>query len=234
MRNRKGGPVIPGRAGELYENYDLTKYLTLTEREEWGIHMAVYASTQGVWLGHQMQKCPLDLMSQHDIIWQNRPDCLVETGTWKGASALFYATLMEGMNHGFVITVDHSDWVGKPNHPRINYITGKSTNPEVMELIHRVTDHCMKVMVVLDSDHTKAHVLQEMDLYAPLVTMGQYMIVEDTNIHGHPIRADCPEGPYEAVQEWLTRHDDFVIDSEIEPIVSHCPKGYLQRIKEAS
>jgi len=223
--------MIPGRTAELYDVGFLKTYADLSDRETTALHMAVYASTQGVWLGHQMQKNAFDLMAQHDILYQSRPDVLVETGTWKGGSALYYATLMDAMNHGMVITVDKWNWLGRPTHPRIHFVGGDSIDPHVVQSIRNVTDQALKVMVVLDSDHTKAHVLEELRLYAPMVTLQQYLIVEDTNIHGHPIRTDLPEGPYEAVVEWLKQTTEFAIDEEIEPIISNCPGGYLCRVK---
>jgi cephalosporin hydroxylase len=89
----------------------------------------------------------------------------------------------------------------------------------------------MRVMVILDSDHNKEHVLKELNIYAPLVTRGSYIIVEDTNIHGHPLREELPEGPWEAVQEWLPKHPNFVIDHNIEPPVTNNPDGWLRRME---
>jgi cephalosporin hydroxylase len=223
--------MIPGRTCELSDVGFLKTYADLSERETSALHTAVYTSMQRSWLGHQMQKNPFDLMSQHDILYQNRPDILVETGTWHGGSALYYATLMDAVDHGIVITVDNWRWIGRPTHPRIHFVNGDSVDPHVVEAIRTVAKQALKVMVVLDSDHTKAHVLKELELYAPMVTMGQYLIVEDTNIHGNPIRSDLPEGPYEAVVEWLKEMTDFAIDAEIEPIISNCPGGYLCRVK---
>jgi len=222
--------VTPNRAVDKFDPTLAEWYTKLTPRDEYNLHMAVYASSQSAWLGHQTQQNPLDLMALHDILWQNKPECVVETGTWKGGSALYYATIMDGMDYGFVVTIDKDAWIGLPRHPRIHYYTGSSVEPETLAAVRNTTDHCKSVMVILDSDHTKAHVLEELRLYAPLVTVGQYLIVEDTNVHGHPIRGDLPEGPFEAVEEWMVGRTDFVLDRHIEPIVSHHPQGYWLRV----
>ena len=86
--------------------------------------------------------------------------------------------------------------------------------------------------MILDSDHSQAHVFQELTIYSPLVTKGSYLIVEDTNVNGHPV---CPEhgpGPMEAIEEFLKKNKDFVIDGEKEKfLMSFNPRGYLRRMK---
>lgn len=182
------------------------------------------------WLGYRMQKNPLDLIAYHNIIYDLRPDLLIECGTWHGGSALYFATLMDQINHGVVMTVDLYDWPLRPKHERIYYYTYSSVDPETAKALGAFAVHESRVMVVLDSDHTKEHVLKELDLYAPFVTPASYLVVEDTNIHGHPLRTDLPEGPWEAVHEWLPSHPEFEIDPVIEPVFSNNPEGWLRRI----
>ena len=222
--------VAPHRAVDRFDPTLAEWYGRLTPRDEAALHMAVYASSQSAWLGHQMQQNPLDLMAIHDILWQCRPEILVETGTWKGGSALYYATLMDGLDYGQILTIDVNEWIGWPQHPRIHYVPGSSVEARVVEIVRSITQHAARVMVILDADHTEAHVAEELRHYAPMVTVGQYLIVEDTNIHGHPIRGDLPAGPFEAVQAWLPAHPEFVLDRHMEPIVSHHPQGYLRRV----
>lgn len=183
------------------------------------------------WLGYRMQKNPLDLIAYHNIIYDLRPDLLIETGTWHGASALYFATLMDQLNHGVVFTIDLFEWPMRPRHDRVFYLTGSSVEGEMVEYLREHFIRQMRVMVVLDSDHTKEHVAKELEIYAPMVTLGSYLVVEDTNIHGHPIRNDLPEGPWEAVHEWLPAHPEFEIDPVIEPVFSNNPEGWLRRIK---
>ena len=88
-----------------------------------------------------------------------------------------------------------------------------------------------KVMVVLDSDHPKNHVLQEMKIYGKFVSKGCYMIVEDTNVNGHPVLSDFGDGPMEAVTEFLENNEDFVIDKDREKfLLTFNPNGYLKKI----
>jgi cephalosporin hydroxylase len=120
-----------------------------------------------------------------------------------------------------------------PTHERIEYVTGSSTDPQTLDRVKKM----MKVpnpsvMVMLDSDHRKPHVLNEMELYSPLVSKGSYLIVEDTNM-GHPIIAvGYGDGPMEAVVEFLQKHDDFSPDRDREKfLLTFNPMGYLKRIK---
>ena len=183
------------------------------------------------WLGYRMQKNPLDLIAYQYLLYDLRPDLLVECGTWHGASALYFATIMDQLNHGVVYTIDINEWHMRPKHERIFYLKESSINPDIADFFRRVASQELRVMVVLDSDHTKEHVLKELDIYGPLVTLGSYIVVEDSNIHGHPLRADLPEGPWEAVHEWLPSHPEFEIDHKVEPVISNNPDGWLRRVK---
>jgi len=98
-----------------------------------------------------------------------------------------------------------------------------------IEVSKRVED--CKVIVILDSDHSKDHVLKELKLYSPLVSINSYIIVEDTNLNGHPIEPNFGPGPYEAVQEFLKQNNDFIVDKDRERLpVTFFPSGYLKRI----
>jgi len=184
------------------------------------------------WMGAQMQKCPMDLFMYQEIIYENRPDLVIECGTWQGGSALYMAHLMDILQHGMVVTVDINRWMGFPFHPRIVYLTGSSVDKNMVQQVTDLAAGFRKVMVVLDSDHTKEHVKKELECYSPLVTPQQYLIVEDSNIHGHPVRNDLPAGPYEAVEAWLPDNEDFVIDKQCERfLMTFNPNGYLRRMK---
>jgi cephalosporin hydroxylase len=109
----------------------------------------------------------------------------METGTAEGGSGLFLATLCEAKGTGEVISVDIEARPGRPHHDRLTYITGSSTHQAVIERLTRRASEAETVLVVLDSDHSYDHVLAELRAYAPLVTPGSYLVVEDTNINGH-------------------------------------------------
>jgi len=186
---------------------------------------------QATWLGYRIQKNPLDLIQYQQQIYDIRPDFLFECGSFHGGSALYFATIMDAINHGVVVSIDPNVWPSRPIHNRIQFVQESSINEEMVEAFKAYARLAPRVMVVLDSDHTKKHVLKELELYAPMVTLGSYCVVEDTNIHGHPLRLDLPEGPWEAVHEWLPDHPEFEIDHNVEPAISNNPDGWLRRIK---
>lgn len=186
------------------------------------------------WRGVFVNKCPLDMLIYQEIIYENRPDCIIETGTLNGGSALYMAHLCDLNQHGMVVTVDVNRLFGFPQHNRILYVTGSSTDKKVFEQVEAIAKSFRKVMVLLDSDHTKPHVLKELELYGPLVTPRQYLIVEDTDIHGHPVREELPPGPWEALEAWLPKHPEFVVDKSCERfLVTQNPGGYLRRKENA-
>lgn len=178
------------------------------------------------WCGVSMFKNPQDLLMYAQILWEQRPKVLIETGTWSGGSALFFAHMMDQIGHGKVVTVDiEGDTKWHPPHPRIAYIKGESSvSPNaIAEVKHWVdfyaetnregTNHrAPDTMVILDSLHTEEHVLAELDAYAGLVTGGQYLVVEDTEISGHPVLEDSGPGPYEACEKWFPKHPEFKHD----------------------
>lgn len=181
------------------------------------------------WFGHNAVKCPLDLWIYQEILFENKPDYIIETGTFQGGSAMFLATILELLGKGKVITVDVNQSATRPRHPRIVYLTGSSTDPELFERVRSVVDGS-SVMAILDSDHSKEHVLKELNLYSKLVTPNQYLIVEDTNINGNPVYDDFGPGPREALDEFLENNSSFVVDENRERfMLTMNPGGYLRR-----
>jgi cephalosporin hydroxylase len=182
------------------------------------------------WLGHLTEKCPLDLWIYQEIVYEMRPDVIVETGTGGGGSALFLASICDLVGHGEIVTIDIAEVPGRPSHPRIRYVKGSSTDERTLERVREPASSASRVMVVLDSDHSRDHVLAELRLYGPLVTPGHYMVVEDTNVNGHPVRSDFGPGPAEAVEEFLGENDAFEIDPAREKfLMTFNPRGYLRK-----
>lgn len=180
------------------------------------------------WLGVRALKCPLDLWLYQEIIVEKRPDLILETGTFEGGSALFMAGVCELLGHGRVITIDASERRCGLSHPRIECLSGDSADPGILERIRDALQPDEKVMAVLDSDHRREHVFTEMELFAQLVTEGQYLVVEDTNINGHPVAEHHGPGPKEAVEAFLRTHDEFVADVSREKFfLTFNPGGYL-------
>jgi len=183
------------------------------------------------WMGHAILKCPLDLWLYQEILHTVRPAVVVETGTAFGGSAHYLASMMDLLGHGRVITIDIEDRPGRPPHPRITYLTGSSTDPNMVHQVRELVGPAAPVVVLLDSDHAMAHVAAELTLYAPLVTPGSYLIVEDTNLNGHPVFADHGPGPMEALEDFLPGHPEFAHDAGMDKFfLTFNPQGFLKRI----
>jgi cephalosporin hydroxylase len=184
-----------------------------------------------LWLGVPTFKCPLDLWIFQEILFEVKPDVIIEAGTLYGGSALFLASMCDLMNHGKVLTIDIEAREGRPKHERITYLHGSSTSKQIIDQVHSFIQNGDKVLVDLDSDHYKQHVLEELRIYSRFVTKGSYIIVEDTNINGHPIRPEFGAGPMEALEAFLYENKDFAVDTGREKFMLTCnPKGYLKRI----
>jgi cephalosporin hydroxylase len=183
------------------------------------------------WFGHHLWKCPLDLWVYQELLVRTRPDFVLETGTWCGGSALYFAMLFDHIGHGRVVTVDINVQPNRPRHSRISYITGSSISTAVVGQVREEVGSD-RVMVVLDSDHSAEHVYQEMIAYSSLVQTGDYLVVEDTNVNGHPTYSDFGPGPMEAVDRFLSENDEFTIDPRCGRfLMTLHPRGYLRRLK---
>ncbi|HET6682758.1 MAG TPA: CmcI family methyltransferase [Gaiella sp.] len=197
-------------------------------------HDVLYLSdawTETSWLGAQALKNPLDLWVYQEIIVEQRPELIVETGTYRGGSAFYLASICDLVGVGEVVSIDveplREDY---PAHPRITYLGGRSsTDPDVVAQVRsRAEDK--RILVVLDSDHSQAHVEAELAVYAPLVQVGGYVIVEDSNIG--QIRKDLLPGPLQAIEAFLAGTDEFEIDRAREKfLITQNPSGYLRRVR---
>jgi cephalosporin hydroxylase len=182
-------------------------------------------------LGIQTLKYPTDLWIYQEILSDRVPDVVVETGTWHGGSALFLATVCEALGHGRVITIDTDPGDPLPEHPRVTYVRGSSTDRAVLAEVQAQTRDAERVMVILDSDHSRDHVLAELGTYGDLVTPGDYLIVEDTNVNGHPVLANHGPGPGEAVEQFLQENSRFEVERSRERLlITANPGGFLRRL----
>jgi cephalosporin hydroxylase len=187
------------------------------------------------WLGQRVLKCPLDLWSYQEILHELRPELIIETGTYQGGSALFLASICDLLGQGNVLTIDVDRRDDRPRHPRIVYLTGSSTSNAILRQVRHRAKGTAPVLVILDSGHAKDHVLAELHAYAPLVTPGSYLVVEDTNLNGHPVDSDHGPGPAEAVAEFLERNDAFARDESKEKfLLTFNPGGFLEKRETAT
>lgn len=183
------------------------------------------------WLGVTTWKCPLDLWIYQEILQELRPQLIIECGTAHGGSAFFLASVCDLLGHGQIVTIDVELTPGRPVHPRITYLHGSSVDPQVVEQIRAMIRNGGHVLVILDSDHRESHVSRELDAYSPMVTVGSYLVVEDTNVNNHPVYPSYGPGPMEAVEQFLRENDQFVVDEGRQKHhLTFNPRGYLRRV----
>ncbi|GEM_PF-358023 len=201
----------------------------LQENDGRGLH------AQTRYHGIEAHKCPFDLWIFQEILFDVRPQLVIELGTYLCGTTLFLAHQLEALGAGSVVSIDCREF-SRPAHARIHYLLGETTAPEV---IAAVTDMASRitgpVLVIHDADHRFAQVLQDLTVYAPFVTPGSYLIVEDTNVNGHPVLANWGPGPLEAVDQFLAAHPEFERDSTREKfLMTYNPGGYLKRTHSGS
>lgn len=199
------------------------------------------------WMGRPIIQYPQDMIVMQELLWDIKPDLVIETGIAHGGSLIYYASILELIGNGRVLGIDidirehnRKEIEKHPMMKRIDMIQGSSISDDTAQ---QVRDHAKgkeKIIVCLDSNHTHEHVMAELNLYAPLVSLNSYIVVFDTIVE------DLPEGyfsqkrpwgisnnPKTAVHEFLKNNDQFVIDHSIDNkvLISVAPEGYLKRIK---
>ena len=198
------------------------------------------------WMGRPIIQYPQDIMAMQEIIWDIKPDLIIETGIAHGGSIIYYASLLELIGNGEVVGIDidireHNKKAieAHPMFKRIHMLEGSSVTMEMLERVRTFTQNKSKILVCLDSNHTHEHVLQELNFYAQFVSVGSYIVVFDTIVE------DLPEqylpnrfwgkgnNPKTAVNEFLKNNTNFQIDSQIDNklLISVNPGGYLKRIR---
>ena len=186
------------------------------------------------WLGTRVAKCPFDLWIYQEILHDVRPDVIVECGTLYGGSAAYLASLCDLLGSGHIYTIDVRPRPDRPEHERITYLTGSSTDPDIVAQVTDQIDPGDVVLAILDSDHRKEHVLDELRTYRDIVTPGSYMIVEDTNLNGHPVAPEFGPGPMEALEAFLQEADDYKVDPRGDKFyLTFNPRGVLRRTPPA-
>jgi cephalosporin hydroxylase len=203
------------------------------------------------WLGRPIIQLPEDMMRIQEVIYSIKPDVILETGVAHGGSLIFYASLCKAMEHGRVIGVDidirQHNRSAIEAHQLASYITliqGSSTSNEVLENVKRLIKPNETVLVLLDSNHTKQHVLDELRMYSPLVSLGSYIVACDgimAYLKGAPrTQEDWHENnPLSAIQEFLKEQSNFICEEPrfpfnegaVEERVTYWPSAYIKRIK---
>lgn len=183
------------------------------------------------WMGYSVRKCPLDLWIYQEILFEVKPDIIIELGTCRGGSTLFLAQVCQLVDTGKILSIDIKQRENLPKHSRIRYLIGKSTSDEIVEEIRRAIDPNDKVLVIADSDHSYHNVLDELRVFAEFVTLGSYFIVEDGNLNGHPVEPNFGPGPQEAIATFLASNNAFISDKCKEKFyMTFNPNGYLKKI----
>jgi cephalosporin hydroxylase len=216
---------------------------------QWITHASRYKySYHFTWLGRPIIQFPQDIVMMQEIIWNTRPDVIIETGIAHGGSLIFYASMLELLgNGGKVLGIDidirehnRREIERHPMYKNIQMIEGSSTDKEVVDQVSAAAQG-KRVLLSLDSLHTHDHVLKELMLYSPLVSRGSYIVVFDTIIEDFPDGSfpDRPwkkgDNPMTAVKKFLELTDRFVVDTEITSklLISSAVNGYLRCVKDA-
>ena len=203
------------------------------------------------WLGRPIIQYPQDMVAMQELLWEVKPDLIIETGIAHGGSLIFYASILEliatctgheGKVLGIDIDIRPHNRKAIEEHPmfkRISMIQGSSITPEIVaQVVERAKGH-KRIMVCLDSNHTHDHVLAELEAYAPLTSVGSYCVVFDTLIEdmgegAYPERSwGVGNNPKTAVWQYLKTHSEFEINKSIDNklLISVAPDGYLKRVK---
>jgi len=219
------------------------------QQECWGVYRKLCAHNyeyQWSWMGVPIIQTPADILVTQEIIWKARPQLIIETGVARGGSVLFYASLLELLGEGRVLGVDidirahNRDTIEThPMSKRVDLLQGSSTAAEVLESIYARAAKMDRVMVILDSNHTHEHVYAELQALAPLVSVGQYLLVADTSVAYFPPLENRPrpwgpgDNPKTAMDAYLATTDRFERDAALNDklVFTSSPGGYLRCIK---
>ena len=208
----------------------------------------VYSFT---WLGRPIIQLPEDMIRVQEVIYQVKPDVIIETGVAHGGALIFYASLCKAMNHGRVIGIDieirQHNRKAIEKHELFEYITlveGSSTDDDIVNSVKAMVKEGERVLVLLDSNHTKQHVLDELHVYSNMISLDSYIVVQD-GIMEHLVGAPRSStdwswnNPKAAAEEFVKNHDNFIIDEPefifnegaISERVTYWPNAFLRRIK---
>lgn len=214
-------------------------YQTIVNWQDW-LNIRYYNSDYSgkmTWLGVTMEQNPCDIQSMQEVLYDIKPDVLIEAGTFRGGSTLCYATVLSQIKPNFKIyTIDTDPHIEKASKfpiwkEHVVSLKGMSTDPSIVDKIKNEIPKGAVVLVTLDSNHSRDNVYKELQIYSQLVTPGSYLVVQDTNVNGHPVYEKFGPGPMEAVNDFLKENHDYVPDRSREKyILTYYPKGWLKRL----
>jgi hypothetical protein len=217
---------------------------------DWMIHADRYKYTYNYsWMGRPIIKFPNDMVIQQELMWELKPDLVIETGIAHGGSIIFTASMMEMMNiDGEVVGIDvdirphnRTKIEAHPMMKRITMYEGDSVSDAMVEKVRVHTNGKKCVMVILDSLHSHAHVYKELRSYAPMTTLGSYCILPDTFIEFFPKGYysetrpwDVGNNPHSAMKQYISETDNFEIDHARtdKAMITETIDGYLKRVKQ--
>lgn len=188
-------------------------------------------------LGVEMQQYPQDLLIYQELAWKLKPPFVIETGVKSGGSVLYWAHLLDSIGAAASVPIIGVDWQMSEQaralkHPRIKLVEGSSVDPQTIEKVRALLPQPSGGVVILDSDHSAKHVLEELRVYREFVGVGSYLVAGDSS-YGHPIPGHGA-GPCEAATQFLREDDRFVRDNEIWKkynLISAHQYGWLRRVK---
>lgn len=208
----------------------------------------VYSFT---WMGRPVIQLPEDMIRVQEIVYSVQPDIIVETGVAHGGSLVFYASLLKAMGRGRVIGIDveirtHNRRALRrhPLAPLITLLEGSSTDPSIVDQVRSEIRGDETVMVLLDSNHSRQHVLAELEAYSPIVSVGSYIVAMDgimRSLVGAPRSSEDWDwnNPATAAEAFASAHPDFEIqeppflfnEGSVTERVTYWPSGYVKRIR---
>ncbi|MES2893032.1 MAG: cephalosporin hydroxylase family protein [Bacteroidota bacterium] len=235
------------RSERVKKNADTKDLLAAAESFNVESNKAQY-SYNFSWMGRPIIQYPQDMIAMQEIIWNVQPDLIIETGIAHGGSLIYYASILELIGKGEVLGIDidirehNKEEIEKhPMFKRIKMIQGSSIEPAIVAEVQKHAVGKPTILVVLDSNHTHAHVLAELEMYSPFVSLNSYIVVYDTIVEklpenylpGHVRPWGVGDNPLTAVREFIQKNPRFKIDEAVNNklLISVAPDGYLKRIK---